>query len=372
MKLNKSHYFAIGLAGLLSLWMVSGVATKDPQPQPTAPALSATESAFPVQVQRFQNKEVSPELILHGATQASRTVHLSSEISGAVKRILKREGEFVKAGETVVELDAQDKPQQVEQAKALLKQRKLEHAASQNLYNKGLQNDTALAQSEVLLAQANAQLKQLQIQLDATRIKAPFSGVLENRKIELGTYVQRGDPVFSVLDYDPFIISAHVSEKDVASVNLNSKAQGRLITGEIVEGRIRYVSSIAAKTTRTFTVELEVPNPNQRMADGLTADILLPLSNTQGILVSPALLSLDEQGSLGIKYVDLDNRVVFGKVQLIKAQANGVWISGLPSNVDVITIGQSFVSSGDAVKPVSPQPSINTPEVATKDELVQP
>ncbi len=360
MQLNRGHYIALGATAFISIWMFSGFFSK-PIPEENAAVVAEVKNdIFAVQVQRYHAETVTPELVIHGQTAPNRRVALTSELSGKVIGILSREGDYVKKGQIIVEIDPQDKPQKLLQAKALVKQRTLEHQANKTLINKGLQNETRLAQSESQLASAKAQVKLLEIQMAATHIRAPFSGILEERKVELGSYLKSGNPIISVLDYNPFIIKADAAEKDLLQIKANTQATGKTLDNTIHKGRIRYVSSQANSGSRTFSVELEVANPSERQADGVTADILVPLTRTDAIFVTPALLSLNDKGILGAKYVAPDNQVVFGPVALVKAESNGVWISGLPNPVDLIVVGQSFVSPGEKVRPVFKSPKLNT------------
>ncbi len=352
MQLNRGHYIALGATAFISIWMLSGLFGKPTPEENSAVVPNVKNDIFAVQVERYHAESITPELVIHGETAPNRRVALTSELAGKVINVLSREGDYVKKGQIIVEIDPQDKPQKLLQAKALVKQRALEHQANQTLIDKGLQNETRLAQSESQLAAANAQVKLLEVQMAATHIRAPFSGILEERKVELGTYLKSGNAIISVLDYNPFIIKANAAEKDLLQIKANTKATGRTLDNSLHKGRIRYVSSQANSGSRTFSVELEISNPSERQADGVTADILVPLTRTHAIFVTPALLSLNDKGVLGAKYVAADSQVIFGPVALVKAESNGVWISGLPNPVDLIVVGQSFVSPGEKVRPV--------------------
>lgn len=352
MQLTRGHFLAIGATVIITIWMFTGVFTDSDLNETQAPVEKESSSIFSVQVEQFNATTITPELTLHGQTAPNREVHLKSEVSGTVLKLHAREGDFVNKGQILIEIDAKDKHQQLKQAKALLKQREVEHQANQSLIGKGLQNKTKLAQSESLLAAAQAQVTVTGIALNATKIKAPFAGILEDRKVEVGSYLKVADPVISLLDYNPFIIKGHTAEKDLTLIRAGSRATGKTLDGQLKPGIIRYVASKANPSTRTFTIELEINNPSERQADGVTADIIIPLNETNGIFISPALLSLNEKGILGAKFVADDNQVMFAPVELIKAEATGIWVSGLPNPVNLIVVGQSFVSPGEKVNPV--------------------
>jgi len=373
MELNRGHYIALAATGIITLWMMSSLLTPESTETPTVPVKEKAESYFSVQVERFESQTIVPELNIHGQTEPNRMVKLTSEAEGKVTKIHAREGDFVKKGQLIIEIDPQDKPQKLLQAKALVKQRTLEYKANEKLIDQGLQNQTRLAESEALLESAKAQVKALEVAIAATQITAPFDGILEDRKVEVGSFLRLGNSVITLMDFNPFVISGYVAEKDLNKVKVGQKARGKTLDGKLHSGKVRYVSSQAYQSSRTFLVELEINNPSERQVNGVTAEILVPLKQTDAILISPALLSLNESGLLGAKHVDQDQHVVFTPVELVKAQSNGVWVSGLPNPVDVIITGQSFVSAGEKVTPVLKKKPINAEllEASTAQEALK-
>jgi multidrug efflux system membrane fusion protein len=365
MQLTRGHYLALGSTLIIVLWMLTGVFKSSDLEIIEVPVVVQNSDIFNVEIEHYQAKPITPELIIHGQTAANRQVRIKSEIAGRVIKVHSREGQFVKKGQVIIEIDPRDSEQQLAQAKALLKQRKLEHEANQSLIGKGLQNKTRLAESESLLAAANAQVTAKTFMFNASKITAPFSGVLEDRHVEVGSYLKIADPVISLLDYNPFIVRGFAAEKDLTLIKAGNPAKAKTIDGLIFNGIIRYVSSSANDASRTFAVELEIENTSERQANGLTAEISIPLQPTSGIFISPALLTLDDKGILGAKYVTKDNQVMFKPVKLIKAESTGVWISGLPNPVDLIVVGQSFVSTGEKVNPVTVRPVLSESELHT-------
>lgn len=363
MQLTRGHYIALGSISLISLWMFTGLFTSNSLNATEAPVQIQTTDIFSVQVEQYDSKTIIPELVIHGQTAPNRSVQIKSEIAGKVLKINAREGDFVKKDQIIIEIDPRDKNEKLDQAKALLKQRKVEYQANQSLSGQGLQNKTKLAESEALLASANAQVTAISIDLNASKIKAPFSGILENSQVEVGSYLRVADHVITLLDFNPFIVRGYAAEKDLALIKTGSNAKAKVINGPPLDGTIRYVSSSANDASRTFAVELEIENPSERQANGVTALISIPLQPTNGIFISPALLSLNDEGLLGAKFVTEDKHVMFRPVQLIKAEATGVWISGLPNPVDLIVVGQSFVSSGEKVNPVTIRPTVSKSEL---------
>ena len=160
------------------------------------------------------------------------------------------------------------------------------------------------------------------------------------------------------------IVSANVSEFDAHHVRKGKPGSARLATGETVEGVIRYVAPVADEATRTFTVELEVDNTEGSYRGGITAELMIPAETIYAHKISPSLLTLDDEGNLGIKIVNASDVVEFYKADIAMSSSDGVWIAGLPHAATIITVGQGFVNAGSPVDYV-PEVEIDT-AVATK------
>jgi membrane fusion protein, multidrug efflux system len=360
-RLNQGHYIAIAITLIVSAWMIQGLISK-PAPEPAkAPVTLQPDALFSVQVQSVTAQTIHPEITINGHTSASQSVLLSAETAGKVIAIHKKEGQRVNQGDIILELDPQDKNERLLQAQSIVKQREMELEGSKTLSAQGLQNQSKLVEAQAALAAAKADARSLQVQLAATKIKAPFNGILEDRKVELGAYVRVGDTIISLLNYSPFIISGEVPEKDLMALHIGQEAQG-IINLQSYHGKLRYIASRATTSTRAFSVELEINNPSARMAEGLTATIRVQLPATAAIKISPALLSLNKEGLMGLKYVDAQQTVQFAPINLIKAEADGIWVAGLPNPVNLIMVGQSFVSTGQQVNAVQATTTQNSAE----------
>src|SRR5690606_1004951 len=148
------------------------------------------------------------------------------------------------------------------------------------------------------------------------------------------------------------IAVGEVSERDVREIGVGSPGRVQLVDGTILEGVVRYVSPVADPNTRTFRIELAVPNPDNALPAGMTAEIRLPAGETEAHFLSPALLTLDDAGNIGVKTVDEHGVVRFHDVEIFRSASDGVWVTGLPEEAVVITVGQGFVAVGERVEPV--------------------
>jgi multidrug efflux system membrane fusion protein len=317
-----------------------------------------------VRVRTQAAEEVTRTIIVNGKTAPARTVELNAETEGRVVAVGGERGARLSSGEVVVRLDTRDREARLSQARAIVKQRELEFAAREKLKGQSYVSEAQLQEAAALLEAARAELARAQLDLDNMVIRAPFDGALQDRMVEIGDYVKNGDPVAKFVDERKLIVSANVSEFDAKYVSRGKAASARLATGEQVSGVIRYVAPVADEATRTFTVELEIDNARGQYRGGITAEMTIPAETVFAHKVSPSLLTLDDEGNLGIKTVNDDGKVEFHKADIAMASSDGVWLAGLPYNATIITVGQGFVNAGSPVDSVS-EVEIDT-AVATK------
>ncbi|WP_157729998.1 efflux RND transporter periplasmic adaptor subunit [Bacterioplanes sanyensis] len=350
-RLNKGHLAAIALFIAMVVWMLLG--TLKPEPEFTNPRpLVMNQGLTRVQVERMQGQAMGREITVSARTAANRRVDIRSEVRAKVIAIHRQKGEPVKQGDLILELDARDWPARVKQAEAALKQRQLEAQSAQRLRQQGLANAAELASAQTMLANAEAELTNARLQLDATQIRAPFDGIVDQRSVEVGDFVQDGTALVTVLDFSPYLIKGQVAEIEAGHVNIGDRAYAELVNGDRVEGVIRFIAAEADAQTRTFPIEMEVANPSGNMTSGLTAKLHIPQPETQAYYISPALLILDDEGRLGLKGINEQHQVIFQPINLLKADNSGIWIYGLGERADIITVGQGFVEYGEQVEPV--------------------
>lgn len=176
-------------------------------------------------------------------------------------------------------------------------------------------------------------------------IHAPFSGLLETDTAELGSLMQPGAVCATIIQLDPIKLVGFVPEAQVDRIRVGATAGAELASGQRVQGEVTFLSRSADPQTRTFRVEITVPNTDLTIRDGQTADILVQTEGTPSHLLPASALTLNDNGLLGVRIV-ADGIVEFVEVQMIRDTARGVLLAGLPDNADVIVVGQEFVTAG--------------------------
>jgi multidrug efflux system membrane fusion protein len=351
--MKSSYFIAGGVAALAAAWILSGQVGDPERSAHANDAPVADAPAEPLKRVRVKESISQPqyqEIVIRGRTQASRAVGLRAETAGRIARIMAEEGKRVDKGAPLARIDPAERIAALAEAEALLRQRQIEFNAAKALSEKGYRSDTKLAEAAAHLDAARARVSQMKTDIDRTTIRAPFDGILEKRLVELGDYVKIGDDIARVVDLDPVFVVGAVSEREVGALKVGAAAIASLVDGRRLSGILRFIGAVADAATRTFRVELEIPNPEGSIRDGITSQIHLKSAEVRAHFLSPALLTLDDAGRLGIKAVDQTDRVVFHPVRILSDKPGGIWVLGLPDRINLITVGQEFVRVGQKVR----------------------
>ena len=346
---------ALAIAAAAILWVTSGQYLGSAEPEARKePAQLAELSDMPEVRVATQNAEPRTDTLrVQGRTQADRKVTVQAQTHGRIEELLVEKGDVVEQGEVLAQLAEEDRPSQLNQAKSLLEQRRLELEAARRLNDRGHRSDTQLAAAQAAFEEAQARVERARTALDETTIYAPFSGRVGETMAEVGDFMTSGRELLRLVDLDPLKIVASVNERRVAEIERGTEATAELVSGERVTGTVTFVAREANDRTRTFEIEMQVPNPDGALRDGVTAQMTLPLKERVSHFVSPSILTLNDAGQVGVKVLGEDNRVRFEPVDLLADKPDGVWIGGLAETVTFITLGQNFVTVGQEVKPVT-------------------
>ncbi len=363
--MKKSILLALVIALGAVVWVGSGLLdpeASEPEAQKAPAPVAHLGDAPSVRVRDIVAQPHHRVIELRGSTEPRRAVDLKSETFGMIEEIPVPENSLVRQGEVLARLDEAERDALLREAKALLRQRQIEDEAAGKLATKGYRSETDRAASAATLEAAQARVEAAEIELSHIELRAPFSGFLERHLMEVGDYADRGDPIVRLVEMSPLRVVGYANESEVLALQLGQPGLARLTNGRTIEGRIAFLAQQAEPQTRTFRVELEINNRDFTTPAGVTADIIITLPPQPAHKVSPALLTLDRKGVLGIKIVDEDDVAHFIPVEVVDDEADGIWLSGLPYNARVITVGQEFAKDGEPVRPLP----VKTPDNAVQ------
>jgi multidrug efflux system membrane fusion protein len=316
----------------------------------TAEAKATANAAPSVQTRLTPETVRAVQVVMRGRTEAARSVIVRSETAGVVAATPAVEGSFVRQGQVLCRLAVDARQASLDQARAALKSRQLQRKAAADLAAKGFRSETQVLEAQANLDAATAQVRAAEIALRQVEIRAPFSGVFDRRDAEVGTYLSPGQPCGTMIELNPLFVVGDAPETEAARLRAGASAQARLVDGTVLSGTVRYVAREADPQTRTYRVEVTVPNPGNTVRSGLSADLRIGAGSGAAHLVPVSTLVLDSAGRQGVRYVQADGRVAFAPVTVLEETAEGMWITGLKGSVNIITVGQSFVADGQKVR----------------------
>jgi multidrug efflux system membrane fusion protein len=365
--MKKSVLIAAVITIVAVLWVLSGALAPDSNQNETdsnqAPAEETLKEGelAEVRVRTLSAQMMQDQVDVTGRTRASRHVNVRAETDGQIASIQVEKGARVKKGDILARLRLEDRSARVLEAEQLVNQRQIQYNAARELTEKGFTSRVRLAEAEAQLETAKAQLKQARVELSNINIKAPFDSVVNGQMVEVGDYVSVGDEIFDLVDLDPIEIAGFLTEKQVALVEEGTEAKAEFLTGDSITGTVTFIAAAASEATRTFEMEITAPNPGLTVKEGLTATVHIPIKETQAYKISPSILSLADNGTVGVKIVNDQDMVEFVPIKLLKDTPEYLWVGGLPAQIRLITVGQEFVVNGQQVKPVESQEAGETP-----------
>lgn len=350
-----SLLMAAAVAAALFLWFggASRLGLVNP-PEPEAPVTvespAAEPSPAPVAVIVYTSKAVdhAGEIVLRGRTEAQRRVEVSAETTGLVISEPFRRGTAVVEGDVLCSIDPGPREAELAEAQARLAEAEAEFNAADRLKDRGYGSETKAIAMQAMLQSAEAGVRRVALDMDRLTIRAPFDGILETDAAELGSYLTPGAHCATLLDLDPMTVTGFVSETEVAHLAQGQDATVNLLDGSVLSGKVTYISRSADPETRTFRVDVTVPNEAGDIRDGLTAEIRIALPPIPAHLVPQSALTLDDDGRIGVRSAE-NGTVAFHPVTILADRQDGAWLTGLPEQLDIIVQGQEFVRAGGSV-----------------------
>ncbi|TNF17243.1 MAG: efflux RND transporter periplasmic adaptor subunit [Rhodobacteraceae bacterium] len=365
----RSTWIAAALLLALVGWMGSGFVLPTPEAQDTAPPAAARLAPVAVAVRTSRADQVTLVFRAEGQALPDRDTPLRAEASGDVAELLVAKGADVARGEVIARLTTDEVEADLRRAIQERDRAQREFDNATELFGRGVSTQDRVAQARATLAAAEAQVTAAEKALERTNITAPFGGRIETLTLDEGEYISAGSQIGRIVDNRPLTVALQVPQQSLTRIRHGQEAQVSFITGEVREGRVTFVGTSAAAETRTFLAEVEVGNEDGAIPAGISAEIRIPTGTETAHFITPSVVSLSPDGVIGVKTVE-QGKVVFYEIEVVRAEVDGIWVTGLPDEASIITIGQGFVRAGEAVA-ASPEPG-ETGDPETRAQAGEP
>lgn len=341
-----------------------------------APDAAAAEApvavAKPVKTLRLAPSSFEERVSLSGTTKTDADVTLTAQTSGTVERLAAR-GARLKRGQEIARIDPALARAAVAQASAARRLAAAANALAQDnlrrrtpLFERGVisalefqQVSAQAQQAEAQLGQAQATLSQAEEQAGYTKIRAPFSGVIEQRFVELGEQLSLGSRVARLVSSRSLKVSAGVPERYVVDIK-----QGGTITVDFSaygipdrEATLSFVGSVIDPTSRTFAIEALLDNADGSLKPDMVARVWVTRKKLDGVLTAPLAAVVRDEGGAGVYVIEDDakgrptahhRRVELGAV----SGETVVLAAGVKAGEELVVLGQNELTEGDPVKRV--------------------
>jgi len=365
----------------------------------TTEEIKIEDSGNKVEIKEFKYSQIDQSIELQGQTTHNKKIDVKSETTGNIISITFNRGDKVSKGDDLIkisienreellnsakkdlerlnkelELNEKNRINRLSQNKELIKLYEIEFASAKQLIDKGLSSKSKLSLASFNLANARSdqediminfesqqasieaqianvisQLKNIELDIKKTFINSPFTGIISDKMVEESEYITPGSLLFTIIDLNPIKVQGYLSEFDVNKVNLSTKAVIENTNGIKKEGKISFISPSAETSTRTFEITIEADNSDLSFKSGITTKITIAGSELKAHKIPPSILTLQDDGTVGVKAVNNDNIVVFFPTTSVKDTIDGIWVSGLPDTVKLIVTGQEYVAIGESI-----------------------
>jgi RND family efflux transporter MFP subunit len=320
-----------------------------------------------VEAARVGRQDVNPVIVLSGSLEAGWSADISPKADGRIDKLYVEEGDVVKAGSVLADLDMQELQAQLTQAegnllvaKAEMEQADLELKRMDSLVKQGAISaqsyDTARIKRDLNIGKvksAQGNFDQLATRLDNASILAPREGVVVKRQLQAGFFAKAGTPIISLADTSSLLAKATLGEGQISQVTVGAMAKVivNALDGREFSGVITRISPAAALPARTFTAEISVPNPSGILKQGMFAKVELTGNVKKNVLVVPEIALVMREDQKTVYVINADNKVQQQTLKLGYV-GNGVAevLDGVKEGDQIVVAGQNKIKDGATVK----------------------
>jgi membrane fusion protein, multidrug efflux system len=224
-----------------------------------------------------------------GTVAAVQGVTVSADLPGIVDRIAFDSGKWVRQGEVLVELDTRQERAQLAAVEAQRDLAGVNYSRMQGLLKEGIISradyDTAAAGQK----ETEARVGEIRATIERKTIRAPFSGVLGLRQVNLGQYLSAGDPIVPLQALNPVYVNFGIPQQEASQAKIGRpvRVSARDLAGPEFGGRVTAVDSVVDPATRNIQVQATLANPNGKLRPGMFVQAQLVVGASQSVIAIP-------------------------------------------------------------------------------------
>jgi multidrug efflux system membrane fusion protein len=326
-----------------------------------------TKQPTPVRIQSVSNGPAIPPIDTNGIVVTKHEMRLSFKMGGLVRRIHVQEGDLVKKGQRLAEIELTEVSAQVEQARQLADKAARDLKRGENLYADQVISLEQLQDLRTQSAMADAQFKSAQFNLGYSVITAPRDGMVLRKLVEERELVPAGAPVLVFGESDGgFVVRAALADREIVNVRIGDKGEIRMdaFPGKSMTGTVVEVASAADERSGMFPIEVLFDSQPPRLVSGLVARLQLKPTSESPLTYVPIAALVEGDGDRASVFVIDQGKAQRRDVRVAFITADAIALeSGLAAGETVITDGALFLENGEAVEvvPDGAKQAVNAP-----------
>lgn len=310
-------------------------------------------NAIAVQVQNVSIKMVDKQLAISGNIEGNKTVRLGFMVAGKLNFIAKEEGQTIEYGELLASLDPESYSIAKDMADANFDQTQDEFNRLSQMYERKSISESDFNKITNALKAAKAQQRLQAKNLSDSKLYSPISGVLLKKGVEVGEIIGVGLPLFVVSNIQIVKVNASVPESEIHLLKLGDEANVYIaalnsnFTGKIIE-----IGSFAEAATRSFSIKIELKNPNRLIRPGMVAEVQIKTGEENQSIAVPAEAILHDIDNSSYVFIadSINNQAFKRKISLGDISDNNIEvISGLTPGELIVVKGQQKLSNGSSI-----------------------
>lgn len=334
-------------------------------------------SAIPVETMVVGTRPFVDTVDVSGVVRPMRDVRVSAEAPGRVLAAPFEEGEKIERGKLLLRVDSQVDSARIDVLKSQVSTAKREFDRTRMLAKQGLATPQQLDQAASQVDQASLNLKQARVAVGKSTIRSPIEGHVATKDVEKGEYVAPGKLLAHIVDYDTVKVEASVPEGDVRYITEGKKVDIFLPALErTVHGTVEKRAIVASERTRTYPVEIHVPNPGLEILPGMRARVIVPRKDYGEVVVVPreaVLEGFENEEIMVLESEGDEGKAIVKRVELgPSAGGEVVVLSGVERGDRMIVKGHRGIADGTRVRVVSEATPKDTPSRADASDAAAP
>jgi membrane fusion protein (multidrug efflux system) len=308
-----------------------------------------------------QREEWPASMNVIGTMQAVQGVVVSADLPGTVERINFDSGKAVRQGDVLVELDTSQERAQLHALEAQRDLARLNYSRMDELAKEGVISRMDYDRATAEQKQRVANVAEVRAAIERKTIRAPFSGILGIRKVNLGQYLSAGGPVVPLQSLNPIYVNFGIPQQDAAQVKIGRKLriEAQEMAGQVFTGRVTAIDSVVDETTRNVQVQATLSNPGGKLRPGMFVQVDLAVGGSRSVITLPAsaisyapygdsvFVLTDMKGPNGETYRGV--RQQFVKVEGSRGDQVAI-VSGINPGDEVVSSGVFKLRNGSAVQ----------------------